>query len=136
MSVSKLKSIIEALSWNKMSVLHWHITEMDSFPLVLDSVPQLAENQSFSSQQVYTKKDVSDIIAWGRMCGVRVVPEIDMPGHMTGERITSPASADCNHNCNYYIDSSRDAFGLRSVGPRSTAVQPDDQHRRTPWRRF
>lgn len=71
MSVSKLKSIIEAMSWNKMSVLHWHITEMDSFPLVLDSVPQLAKNQSFSSQQVYTKDDVSDLIAWGRLCGVR-----------------------------------------------------------------
>ena len=71
MSVSKLKSIVEALSWNKMSVLHWHITEMDSFPLVLDSVPQLAQKQSFSSQQVYTKEDVSAIIAWGRMCGVR-----------------------------------------------------------------
>jgi hexosaminidase len=71
MSVSKLKSIIEAMSWNKMSVLHWHITEMDSFPLVLDSVPQLAKTQSFSSQQVYTKDDVSSIIAWGRLCGVR-----------------------------------------------------------------
>ena len=50
-SVSKLKAIIETLSWNKMSVLHWHITEMDSFPLVLESVPQLAAKQSFTSQQ-------------------------------------------------------------------------------------
>ena len=73
MSVSKLKAIIETLSWNKMSVLHWHITEMDSFPLVLESVPQLAAKQSFTAQQVYTKADVASIIAWGRLCGVRSV---------------------------------------------------------------
>jgi hexosaminidase len=61
-----------------MSVLHWHITEMDSFPLELDSVPQLAAQQAFSRQQVYTKADVADIVKWGRLCGVRVMPEIDV----------------------------------------------------------
>ena len=29
-----------------------HITEMDSFPLQLDSVPELADRMSFSTQQV------------------------------------------------------------------------------------
>jgi hexosaminidase len=48
------------------------------FPLELDSVPQLAAQQAFSRQQVYTKADVADIVKWGRLCGVRVMPEIDV----------------------------------------------------------
>jgi hexosaminidase len=28
--------------YNKMNVMHWHITDEDSFPLILDSHPEIA----------------------------------------------------------------------------------------------
>ena len=33
-----LKGIVDALSYNKMNVFHWHITDTHSFPLHLKSV--------------------------------------------------------------------------------------------------
>ena len=37
------------MMYSKMNVLHWHIVDDDSFPLVLDSHPELAQYGSFSS---------------------------------------------------------------------------------------
>lgn len=51
-----------SLAWNKLSVFHWHIVEIDSFPLELDSFPQLAKNAAFATNQVYTKAQVAEIV--------------------------------------------------------------------------
>ena len=47
-----LKKTIETLSWNKLSVFHWHVTESDAFPLQLDSLPTLGGAGAFGSTQV------------------------------------------------------------------------------------
>jgi hexosaminidase len=39
---------IDALMYNKMNILHWHIVDEDSFPLKLDSHPEIAEYAAFS----------------------------------------------------------------------------------------
>ena len=38
-----IKKIVRSLLYNKLNVLHWHIIDQDSFPLQLDSVPELSE---------------------------------------------------------------------------------------------
>jgi hexosaminidase len=35
--------MIDGLMFNKMNVLHWHITDEDSFPLEIDAFPELAK---------------------------------------------------------------------------------------------
>ena len=44
-----LKRIIDGLSYNKMNVFHWHITDTHSFPLKLKSVPELAQFGAYSA---------------------------------------------------------------------------------------
>lgn len=39
---------IDALMYNKMSVLHWHITDEDSFPLILNKHPEIAQYGAYS----------------------------------------------------------------------------------------
>jgi hexosaminidase len=34
-----------------MNILHWHITDTESFPLVLESVPELAQYGSYSAEE-------------------------------------------------------------------------------------
>lgn len=66
---------------SKLNVLHWHIIDDQSFPLVLDSHPELAEAAKYSDEEVYTKKDVAQIVALAEKNGVQIVPEIDTPAH-------------------------------------------------------
>lgn len=72
---------IDALMYNKMSIMHWHIVDEDSFPLKLDSHPEIAEYAAFSPEQIYTTDQVKDIIRYAMVRGVRVIPELDTPGH-------------------------------------------------------
>lgn len=72
---------IDALMYNKMNVLHWHITDEDSFPLSLEKHPELAEYAAFSPEEKYTTAQAREVVRYAMVRGVRVVPEIDSPGH-------------------------------------------------------
>ncbi|KAG0451028.1 hypothetical protein HPP92_026632 [Vanilla planifolia] len=69
------------MSYNKMNVLHWHITDSQSFPLLLPSLPDLALKGSYGPQMRYSPDDVRRTVHYAMSYGVRVVPEIDAPGH-------------------------------------------------------
>lgn len=79
--VEDLMRTIGGLSINKMNVFHWHITDSHSFPLVLDSEPGLADKGSYGPEMQYSPHDVNRVVQFGLEHGVRVMPEIDMPGH-------------------------------------------------------
>lgn len=79
--VEDLLRLIGAMSANKLNVFHWHITDSQSFPLALKSEPELAGKGSYGSDMQYSTEDVKRIVEFGLEHGVRVVPEVDMPGH-------------------------------------------------------
>ncbi|KND90064.1 Beta-hexosaminidase 1 [Tolypocladium ophioglossoides CBS 100239] len=79
-SVDKICEQIDGLALSKMNILHWHITDDQSWPIHLDAYPQ-ATKAAYSARETYSPRDVEDIIAYARARGVRVMPEIDMPGH-------------------------------------------------------
>jgi hexosaminidase len=68
----EIKHQIDALMYNKMSVLHWHVSDDASFPMVVKSVPELEQYGKLSGS--YSQAEVKSIINYGRMRGVRVVP--------------------------------------------------------------
>jgi len=63
-----------------MNVLHWHLTDAQSFPYVSQNYPNLSM-ASFSAREVYTADDMRGVVAYAKDRGVRVVVEIDTPGH-------------------------------------------------------
>ncbi|XP_052192013.1 beta-hexosaminidase 2 [Diospyros lotus] len=79
--VGDIERTIGAMSGNKLNVFHWHITDSHSFPLVMPSEPDLAAKGSYGAEMQYSPEDVKRIVEFGLEHGVRVLPEIDMPGH-------------------------------------------------------
>ena len=64
----------------KLHVPQLHLTGFDSFPLVLPSRPKLVEG-AFSKYEQYTLRDLAGLKEYAAVRGIRVIVEIDSPGH-------------------------------------------------------
>ncbi|XP_064467782.1 beta-hexosaminidase subunit beta-like [Ornithodoros turicata] len=80
LSVDVIKRNLDGMAYNKFNVFHWHVVDDQSWPLQLCTFPNITAS-AFSPRSVYTKSDVQDIIEYARLRGIRVIPEIDTPGH-------------------------------------------------------
>lgn len=80
--VEALKRTLDVMAMSKLNVFHWHITDSQSFAMVLDSHPQLAQKGAYSPKKVYYPSDIREIVEYGRVRGVRIVPEFDAPAHV------------------------------------------------------
>jgi hexosaminidase len=89
-SVYTLKRVLDGMAAMKLNTFHWHITDSQSYPVQLDSLPKLAEFSVFDSDAIYTKKDITDIVSYANDRGIRVVPEIDMPSHSASFGLAYP----------------------------------------------
>lgn len=72
---------LDAMAMNKLNVLHWHLTDSQSFPWQSSTYPELAANGAFHPKRIYTSQDIQMVIREARLRGIRVIPEVDMPGH-------------------------------------------------------
>lgn len=80
--VADIKRTIDAMAWNKLNRLHIHVTDSQSWPLEIPSMPELAQKGAYSPAQIYTKSDLDELQRYGMYRGVEVYLEIDMPGHI------------------------------------------------------
>jgi len=72
---------IDAMVYNKLNVLIWHMTDDQSFPFVSQRYPLLSAKGAYSKNLIYTHNDVQRIIEYGRVRGVQIIPEFDTPAH-------------------------------------------------------
>ena len=75
-----LFAVLDAMAYNKLNVLHWHLMDTESFPFNSSALPGLVEG-AFGAGDVYQPEDLREIVAFAKSRGIRVVPEVDMPGH-------------------------------------------------------
>jgi hexosaminidase len=79
--LSLILSNLDAMEMNKLNVLHWHMTDSQSWPYKSDVYPELATKGSYCNECVYDSRDVARVIREASDRGIRVVLEIDLPGH-------------------------------------------------------
>lgn len=84
MELTTLRSMIEIMHHFKLNVLHLHLTDDQAFRFNSVEFPKLASAQS------YSKNDLRELIAFAADHAVRVVPEVDIPGHATSWLVAYP----------------------------------------------
>ncbi len=79
--IEVIKRNLEAMAFMKMNVFHWHLSDDQGFRLESKKYPKLHELAS--DDQYYTHEQIKDIVNYADKLGIRVIPEIDVPGHAT-----------------------------------------------------
>lgn len=82
--------MIDALSYNKFNRLHIHITDSQSWPLEVPSLPELAKKGAYGPGMSYSPATLNSIQEYGAVRGVETILEIDMPGHTSSIAYSHP----------------------------------------------
>ncbi len=98
-----VKKFIDLLALHKMNTFHWHLTEDQGWRIEIKKYPRLTEVGAWRKQTLigphqrdslkrvfdgkrhggfYTQDDVREIVAYATARFIKVVPEIEMPGHV------------------------------------------------------
>jgi len=93
-----VKRLIETMSRFKLNVLHWHIIDDSGWRLEIPGYPKLTQEGATRKAKkgfnwlheledgpygpfFYTEADVKEILAFAATRHVRVIPEVELPGH-------------------------------------------------------
>lgn len=96
-SIDSLKRTIDSMYLCKLNVLQLHLTDTQSWPIFIDSYPEMIKD-AYSSKEVYTADDIKGIISYAKERGVRIVPELDTPGHSSsGWKQVDPEIIACSN---------------------------------------
>lgn len=79
-TLATIRKVVDSLPYAKINVLHWHMSDTQSFPMQSTTAPDLWKG-SFSEYERYTQADIAAVVEYARQRGVRVMVEFDMPGH-------------------------------------------------------
>ena len=90
MPVKNILRTIDGMATSKLNRLHVHVTDSQSWPLQIISMPEVAEKGAYHSTQTYSPADIEAIQKYGVLRGVQVYFEIDMPGHIGSVSLSHP----------------------------------------------
>jgi hexosaminidase len=91
MPVEVVKRNLDGMASVKLNVLHWHLTEDQGFRVESRKYPKL--HTLGSDGLFYTQDQIRDVVAYAAARGIRVLPEFDMPGHVTSWLVGHPELA-------------------------------------------
>jgi hexosaminidase len=87
---SSIRFMIDWMAWHKLNVLHWHLTDDQGWRLEIRKYPRLTSVGAWRIDPngtryggYYTQDEVRGIVRFAATRHVRIVPEIEMPGHAT-----------------------------------------------------
>lgn len=96
--MDELKKLIDAMAELKMNIFHWHLTDDSGWRLEIKKYPLLTEvgsirkdteagtwgsgkTQGKPHSGFYTQAQAKEIVEYAKARAIKVVPEIEMPGH-------------------------------------------------------
>jgi hexosaminidase len=79
---------LDGMAAAKFNVLHWHLTDDQGWRFASTKYPKL--QQLASDGQFYTAAQMKEVVRYASKLGIRVVPEMDMPGHASAIAVAYP----------------------------------------------
>lgn len=79
--VPQIKKLLDTMSWNKLNKLHLHVTDSQSWPLEIPSIPELSSKGAFHPSMIYSRAKFAQLQGYARDRGIEIVTEVDLPGH-------------------------------------------------------
>jgi hexosaminidase len=102
--IANLKRVVDGASASGLNALHLHLTDAESFPLEVPSLPELAGKGAYSQKATYTAAALTGLVEYASDRGVVIIPEIDVPGHAyswgAGYPNTTASCPGYEHNIN------------------------------------
>lgn len=96
---ASVKQFIDIMVLHKLNVFHWHLTEDQGWRIEIKKYPNLTSigsiraGTNFSHKEhkgFYTQKQIKEIVQYCHERNIKVIPEIDMPGHMVAAIASYP----------------------------------------------
>lgn len=91
LSLDSIRRNIDAMSYSKLNVMHWHLLDFQSFPYTPED-PFIANMSlgAFSAEERYSAADLRALVSYARDRGVRIMVEVDTPGHAASWGVARP----------------------------------------------
>ena len=86
--LADIRRTLDGMAAAKLNVLHWHLTDDQGWRIESKAYPKL--HQLASQGQFYTQTEVQELVAYAAARGIRVVPELDLPGHASAIGVAYP----------------------------------------------
>jgi hexosaminidase len=97
--VAVIKKQLQAMALLKMNYFHWHLTDDQGWRIESERYPLLTQVGSHRAQTkfdgkpvsgYYTKAEIKEVVDYAKSLFIEVVPEIDVPGHMSAALAAYP----------------------------------------------
>jgi hypothetical protein len=78
-----LKNLVDRLADMNYNLIHLRLTDDQAFNVLFDSHPDLAFPSSVDNpeKKVYSVPELRDLTAYAKKKGIRIMPEVNVPGH-------------------------------------------------------
>ena len=95
-TLEELKTVVDMAAYFKLNTLHWHISDDQGWRIESKVFPKLHELGAYRKGDhfgtyrsdvveggYYTQEEVREFVAYCAGKGIQVVPEVDLPGHVS-----------------------------------------------------
>jgi hexosaminidase len=141
----EVKRFIDRMSHYKYNTFHWHLTDDEGWRIEIKSLPKLTEKGAWRVEKIgnfgsfsnplpeepknyggfYTQDEIRDIVKYAQERFVRVMPEIDMPGHSMAAIAAYPELATIEDAESYHVRAGEPIIDW-TTRPRHTALKDNN----------
>jgi hexosaminidase len=95
--IIKVKQLLDMMALHKLNIFHWHLTDCAGWRLEIKKYPKLTAVGGIGNHSdpdapatYYTQEQVREIVKYAADRFIKIIPEIDMPGHAAASNRAYP----------------------------------------------